>query len=118
MAKNHGALPEALKVGTNELELVIFKMYNKLPDGNIELYSYGVNVAKVREIIPIPPLTKVPAMRDYSETFAEVHGEIIPIVNLAKWLKFDSVYNMEIRPKVVILEMLGTTVGMIVNDVE
>jgi len=34
MAKNHGALPETLKVGTNELELVIFKMYNKLPDGN------------------------------------------------------------------------------------
>ena len=39
MAKNHGALPETLKVGTNELGLVIFKMYNKLPDGNIELYS-------------------------------------------------------------------------------
>ena len=118
MAKNHGALSETLKVGTNELELVIFKMYNKLPDGNIELYSYGVNVAKVTEIIPMPPLTKVPDMPDYSEALAEVRGEIIPIVNLGKWLKFSSVDNMEIRPKVVILEMLGTTVGMIVHDVE
>ena len=99
MAKNHGALPETLKVGTNELGLVIFKMYNKLPDGNIELYSCGVNVAKVTEIIPMPPLTKVPDMPDYSEALAEVRGEIIVIVTLGKWLKFSPVDNMEIRPR-------------------
>jgi two-component system chemotaxis response regulator CheV len=55
MAKKSRRMPETLKVGANELELVIVKMYNKLPNGNIELYSYGVNVAKVREIIPMPP---------------------------------------------------------------
>ena len=99
MAKNHGSLPETLKVGTNELGLVIFKMYNKLPDGNIELYSCGVNVAKVTEIIPMPPLTKVPDMPDYSEALAEVRGEIIPIVTLGRWLKFSPADNMEIRPR-------------------
>jgi two-component system chemotaxis response regulator CheV len=118
MAKNHGTLPETLKVGANELELVIFKMYDRQPDGKIEVYAYGVNVAKVREIIPMPPLTKVPDMPDYAEALTEVRGEVIPVVNLGKWLKFSATDNPEIRPKVIILEMLGTTVGMIVHEVE
>ncbi len=118
MERNTGALPEVLKVGANELELVIFKMYNRLPDGTYESYSYGVNVAKVREIIPMPVLTKVPDMPEYAEALAEVRGEVVPIVNLGKWLKFQPIDDSQIRPKVVILEMLGTTVGMIVHEVE
>ncbi len=111
MSQNTRALPEALKVGANQLELVIFKMYNKLPDGSSEGYAYGINVAKVREIIPMPVLTKVADMPEYAEALAEVRGEVVPIVNLAKWLKFQPVTDLQLRPKVVILEMLGTTVG-------
>ncbi|HTZ18513.1 MAG TPA: chemotaxis protein [Dissulfurispiraceae bacterium] len=118
MEHTPGALPEVLKVGANELELVIVRMFNKLPDGSSESYSYGVNVAKVREIIPMPALTKVPDMPDYAEAIAEVRGEVVPIVNLARWLKFFPATDLSIRPKVVILEMLGTTVGMIVHEVE
>jgi two-component system chemotaxis response regulator CheV len=118
MAKNPGNLPEVLKVGANELELVIIKMFNKLPDGNIETYSYGVNVTKVREIIPMPVLTKVPDMPDYAEALAEVRGQVIPVINLGKWLKFNQADTMELRPKVVIIDMMGTNVGMIVHEVE
>jgi two-component system chemotaxis response regulator CheV len=118
MAKNPGNLPEVLKVGTNELELVIIKMYNKLPDGTVETYSYGVNVSKVREIIPMPVLTKVPDMPDYAEALAEVRGQVIPVINLGKWLKFSQSDTKELRPKVVIIDMMGTNVGMIVHEVE
>jgi len=93
-------------------------MYNRLPDGSSESYAYGVNVAKVREIIPMPVLTKVPDMPDYAEALAEVRGEVIPIINLGRWLKFRPIDDIQTRPKVVILEMLGTTVGMIVHEVE
>lgn len=118
MAQNPGALPEVLKVGANEMELVVFRMYSTHPDGTPETLDYGVNVAKVREIIPMPTLTKVPDMPAYAEALAEVRGEVIPIVNLGKWMKIESPPNMEIRPKVIVLEMLGTTVGLIVHDVE
>jgi two-component system chemotaxis response regulator CheV len=118
MAQNVGALPEVLKVGTNEMELVVFRMYGTHPDGSPELLDYGVNVAKVREIIPMPALTKVPDMPAYAEALAEVRGEVIPIVNLSKWMKIVPPSNMDIRPKVIVLEMLGTTVGMIVHEVE
>ncbi|MBI3592851.1 MAG: chemotaxis protein CheV, partial [Nitrospirae bacterium] len=77
-----------------------------------------VNVAKVREIIPMPTLTKVPDMPAYAEALAEVRGEVIPIVDLGKWMKVNPPANMDIRLKVIVLEMLGTTVGMIVHEVE
>ena len=118
MAQKAGALPEVLKVGTNEMELVVFRMYSSHPDGTPEILDYGVNVAKVREIIPMPTLTKVPDMPAYAEALAQVRGEVIPIVDLGKWMKVKPPANMDIRLKVIVLEMLGTTVGMIVHDVE
>lgn len=118
MARNPGALPEVLKVGANEMELVVFRMFSSHPDGTPEVLDYGVNVAKVREIIPMPTLTKVPDMPAYAEALAEVRGEVIPIVDLGNWMKVVPPAGMEVRPKVIVLEMLGTTVGMIVHDVE
>ncbi|MCE5312581.1 MAG: chemotaxis protein [Nitrospiraceae bacterium] len=118
MSRGVGALPEVLKVGTNELEVIVFRMYSSLPDGTIESQEYGINVAKVREIIPIPVLTKVPDMPVYAEALAHVRGEVVPIVDLGKWMKIDPPAQMHIKPKVVVLEMLATTIGMIVHDVE
>jgi len=118
MARTVGAVPEVLKVGTNEMELVVFRMFGSHPDGTPDILDYGVNVAKVREIIPMPTLTKVPDMPAYAEALAQVRGEVIPIVDLGKWMKVTPPANMEIRLKVIVLEMLGTTVGMIVHEVE
>lgn len=118
MAQAIGSMPEVLKVGSNELELVVFRMFSALEGGKFETLDYGVNVAKVREIIPMPTLTKVPDMPVYAEALAEVRGEVIPIVDLGKWMKLTLPADLEIRPKVVVLEMLGTTTGMIVHDVE
>src|SRR5271169_5019560 len=118
MAQSSGSVPEVLKVGTNEMELVVFRMFNSLPDGTPEILDYGVNVAKVREIIPMPTLTKVPDMPAYAEALAQVRGEVIPIVDLGKWMKVTAPASMDIRLKVIVLEMLGTTVGIIVHEVE
>jgi two-component system, chemotaxis family, chemotaxis protein CheV len=118
MATKSEHLPDVLKVGTNEFELIIIKMFNKLPDGSVETYSYGVNVAKVREIIPMPVLTRVPDMPVYADALVEVRGQVVPVINLGKWLKFTPVDDLQIKPKIIILEMLGACVGMVVHDVE
>ncbi|MBF0607778.1 MAG: chemotaxis protein [Candidatus Magnetobacterium sp. LHC-1] len=118
MAQGIGKLPEVLKVGANELELVVFKMYCQIHEGVQETRNYGVNVAKVREIIPMPQLTTVPDMPAYADSLAEVRGEVIPIVDLGQWMKLTVPEGIDIRHKVIVLEMLGTTVGMIVHDVE
>ena len=118
MAQSAGALPDVLKVGTNEMELVVFKMSCLLPDKTVEVRNYGVNVAKVREIIPMPRLTTVPDMPDFASAIAEVRGEVIPIIDLGKWMKLVVPGELAIRPKVIVVEMLKTTVGIIVHDVE
>lgn len=118
MTKAPSTMPEVLKVGSNELELVVFRMYSAKPDGSTEICDYGVNVAKVREIIPMPALTKVPDMPAYAEALAEVRGEVIPIVDLSKWMKLQKPAGIDIKPKVIVLEMLGSTTGMIVDEVE
>ncbi|MBF0458410.1 MAG: chemotaxis protein CheV [Nitrospirae bacterium] len=121
MAKKAGALPEVLKVGANEMELVVFKMHFLAQGGQTEKRSYGVNVAKVREIIPMPVLTTIPDLPEYSNSLAEVRGEVIPIIDLGKWMKMDlpeGSEETEVKRKIIVLEMLGTTVGIIVHEVE
>jgi len=55
---------KTLKVGSNELELVDFRLFKKEPDGKIYEGIYGINVAKVREIIKMPKLTELPGSED------------------------------------------------------
>lgn len=118
MARATGSTAELTKVGANDVELIVFKMFNMPSDGQEETLYYGVNVAKVREIMPMPPLTKVPDMPDYAEALTEVRGEVIPIINIAKWMKIHPAPDHVVRSKVIVLNMMNTIVGMIVHDVE
>ncbi|MFN3263745.1 MAG: chemotaxis protein CheW, partial [Aquificaceae bacterium] len=58
------AMPEVLRTGANELEVVNFRIYEDRPEG---LYQWilGVNVAKVREVLRLPPITRVPNMPEF-----------------------------------------------------
>lgn len=55
-----------LRTGTNEMELVDFRIFKQVGE---RIYEgiYGVNVAKVREIIKIPKLTELPARPNISK---------------------------------------------------
>jgi two-component system chemotaxis response regulator CheV len=118
MARTPSTTAELTKVGANDLELIVFKMFNVTADGSEETLYYGVNVAKVREIMPMPTLTKVPDMPDYAEALTEVRGEVIPIINLSRWMKINPAPDHTVRPKVIVLSMMNTIIGMIVHDVE
>ena len=77
---------KTLKVGSNELELVDFRLYKKEKDGTIYEGIYGINVAKVREIIKLPELTELPGSEDYIEGIFDLRGIVVPVVDLAKWM--------------------------------
>ena len=49
-----------LEAGTNELEVVEFYLDEKDSDGQPYRGYYGVNVAKVLEIIRLPKVTEMP----------------------------------------------------------
>lgn len=78
-------MENSLKVGSNEMELVDFRI---LKEENGEVYEgiYGINVSKVREIIKMPTLTELPGTPNYIEGIFDLRSIVIPVVNLAKWM--------------------------------
>lgn len=72
-----------LESGTNELEILEFQV-----SGNY----YGINVAKIREIIAYQELTSIPNGHPHLEGAFSTRGETVSVINLARAL------GMEERP--------------------
>ncbi len=106
---------DGLKTGTNELELVDFRILKKMGDSVYE-GIYGVNVAKVKEIIKIPKLTELPGAPEYIEGIFDLRGVVIPVVNLAKWMGIEVPEGVKSKPRIVIAEFADIQVGFIVSE--
>ena len=116
MAKKKDFLPKILETGANELEVIDFRMYEKLEDGSIYEWVLGVNVAKVKEVILRPDnIVKAPGMPPEVEGMAKIRGEVVPIVNLAKWMKIEEP-SEDAGKYVIVMEFLREIVGVIVHD--
>lgn len=104
-----------LKVGTNEMELVDFRIFKYEGD---EVYEgiYGVNVAKVREIIRVPKLTELPGTPDFIEGIFDLRGVVIPVVNLAKWMAVEAPEGVDKNARVIITEFNNILIGFIVHE--
>ena len=105
----------SLKVGSNEMELVDFRILNQEAD---EVYEgiYGINVSKVREIIRVPNLTELPGTPDYIEGIFDLRGVVIPIVNLAKWMGITTPEGLEKNLRIIITEFNNVLIGFIVHE--
>lgn len=105
----------SLKVGSNEMELVDFRILNQQGD---EVYEgiYGINVSKVREIIRVPQLTELPGTPEYIEGIFDLRGVVIPIVNLATWMGITPPEGLEKNLRVIITEFNNVLIGFIVHE--
>jgi two-component system chemotaxis response regulator CheV len=76
-----------LESGTNELEIVEFFLQEPTPSGGIYTGYYGVNVAKVLEIIRLPKVTEMPQTPHpcVLGTF-NLRDKVVPLVDLGAWL--------------------------------
>ena len=104
-----------LKTGSNEMELVDFRI---LKQGKDAVYEgiYGVNVAKVKEIIKMPNLTELPGVPDYIEGIFDLRGVVIPVINLAKWMHIEEPKEAILKPRVIIAEFSNIFIGFIVHE--
>ncbi|WP_232817706.1 chemotaxis protein CheV [Helicobacter burdigaliensis] len=105
----------SLKVASNEMELVDFRIY-KMEKGKFYEGIYGINVAKVNEIIRLPELTELPGVPEYIEGIFDLRGVVIPVINLAKWMNVEIPKNKKINPRVVITEFNNVMIGFIVHE--
>lgn len=77
-----------LESGTNEFEVVEFYVDEENTEtGNVSRTYYGMNVAKVLEIIRLPELTDMPDASHSSVMGAfDLRSEIVPLIDLSQWV--------------------------------
>ena len=121
-----------LEAGTNELEVVEFYLDEFVPPSDAEPQTdengqpvaepsyrgyYGVNVAKVLEIIRMPKVTALPEVQHPSVRGAfNLRSRIIPLVDLAMWLGKTHPANEE-QPKTIVTEFNNVTTAFMVSGV-
>jgi len=105
----------SLKVGSNEMELVDFRILSNTEDGVYE-GIYGINVAKVREIIRVPKLTELPGTPEYIEGIFDLRDVVIPVINLACWMGINPPEGLERNLRVIITEFNNVLIGFIVHE--
>ncbi|MGE9984046.1 chemotaxis protein [Desulfovibrio sp. SGI.169] len=105
-----------LNVHNNELEIIEFLIDERLPDGSVYSGHYGINVAKVLEIIRLPTVTSVLSKHDASVlgTF-NLRGKVLPLLNLAAWLGKEMA--SEENNKVLVTEFSSVQAAFLVSSV-
>ncbi len=94
-----------LETGTNEFEIVEF---------NIGEVNYGINVAKVREVITRTPVTEMPQAHPYVDGLFTLRGKAIPLVNLPRCL---NVQTPDEPKNIIVTEINNYNIGFLVDSV-
>ena len=99
--------------GNNMFELLLFRL-GEAPDSE-QRELYGINVFKVREILAMPAITAVAGAKPEILGVADIRGQIIPVIDLAK--------VTGCRPKngpkiLLVTEFARTTQGFAVEEVD
>ncbi|MGX9419048.1 chemotaxis protein CheW [Vibrio sp. RC27] len=102
--------------GTNELEIAEFQIIKELPDGSTKHNSYGINVAKVREIIRIPEMTDYPKGDDNVVGVFKSRDTVTPLIHLGKWLGLSKKPPTD-NQYVIVTDFNGVTNGFLIDSI-
>lgn len=78
--------------------------------------EYGVEVLKVREIIRMPTITKMPNTLQYVEGIINLRGKVIPIISMRKRFGLQENENSS-QTRIIIMDVAGSLTGFIVDGV-
>ena len=98
-----------LDAGTNELEVLVFKLAEGL---------FGVNVAKVREVIRYNEPTESPMRHSSVMGMINLRGQVVPMIDLKKHLDIGVADPQDPANRVIITEFNGIRSGYVVDGVD
>ena len=105
---------QVLETGSNELEVLDFRMYEVLPDNSVYEWALGVNVAKVKEVMPAPQkIFKCPGLPPEILGITKIRQEIVPIFKLDVWMKIKTKHQ---NKHLIVMEFLGEVIGTLVHE--
>lgn len=99
--------------GTNKLEILLFTLGLDENSGRRE--NFGINVFKVREVMRTPEITKAPDMPASVEGMVSLRGQLVPVIDLAKYTGVHSSTKPEIM---IVSEYNGHIQGFLVEAVD
>jgi len=104
------ATAENFKAEESQAELI------QLVSFNLDREEYGVYVLKVREIIRMSNVTRVPNTPYYVEGVINLRGKVIPIISLRKKFSLsDKEHDKQTR--IIVMDVDGELMGFIVDAV-
>lgn len=95
------------RAGGRRQQLVVFSLGDEM---------YGVDIYRVREIIRVPAITRVPRAPEYVEGVINLRGGVIPVIDLRKRFGMEKGEESAER-RIVVSELGNQTVGMVVDGV-
>jgi two-component system, chemotaxis family, chemotaxis protein CheV len=98
---------------TNRFELLLFHLGTKR--------RFGINVLKVKEVIPCPPLNQLPAANENILGVLNIRGDTFPIINLAQSIRSSTIQltpeNM-LKGSIITTEINRSTQGLWISSVD
>lgn len=78
--------------------------------------EYGVEVLKVREIIRMPTITKMPNTPQYVDGIINLRDRVIPIISMRKRFGLMENENSQ-HTRIIIMDVAGNLTGFVVDSV-
>ncbi len=101
------ATKKSIEAKEERIQLVSFRLGNE---------EHGIDVLKVREIIRMSNITRVPNTPPYVEGVINLRGKVIPIISLRnKFCLPDA--ESDSRTRIIVMDMANELMGFIVDSV-
>ncbi len=97
-----------LEAGTNEFEILVFYVRGQ---------AYGVNVAKVREVLNVDGVTVVPRSHPAVEGMIRVRNEVVMLIDLGRYLH-DEIIDTNASQRLLLLEFNNQLLAFRVDGVD
>ena len=83
--------------------------------------QYAVDVAKVREVLEVPDLTKIPRMPSYMIGVINIRGHVVPVIDLRTKFGMERIEHT-VRTSIVVTEIASQgeliTIGCLADSVQ
>ncbi|NLY10292.1 MAG: chemotaxis protein CheW [Firmicutes bacterium] len=92
----------------SEQQFVVFRLAEE---------EFALGITKVREIIKVTEITRLPHVAKYIEGVTNLRGEVIPVVNLRKRFGLEEEEETQ-DTRIIIVDIDSSKVGFIVDEVK
>lgn len=93
-----------------EQQLVVFSLGKE---------EFGVDISRVREIVRLHNITAIPQSAEFVEGLVNLHGQIVPIVDLCKRFLMSEKTDREnaAEQRIIVLHIQERSIGILVDGV-